>query len=281
MIELFFISLALAGTFIASYIDIKTKEIPNILTFSMIFVGLILFFAKYYREWLFFIPLAASYFFIWILWRLGLWGGGDAKLVMGIISLISPFYGIDFIPVFFIVIGAVATIHYCIFGLVNEMREGKAIKFVTVIASMFVISFITYFVASLFLRSFAILLAVIAFFIAGDISSSFLPCKKIVPLSEKIIGEPLAEIIYIKNGKVIRKEKNASMIMNLIKRQKMEGRILAKPNYYGLTIEEIDKLKNYCDKIVVFTTYPMAPIIFVALLLTLLFGKHVTFFINI
>jgi len=281
MIELLFISLALAGTFVASYIDIKTKEIPNSLTFSMIFIGLMIFFTKYYREWLFFIPLAASYFFIWILWRLGLWGGGDAKLVMGIISLISPFYGIDFIPAFFIIIGVVAAIHYFVFGLVNEMREGKIIKFAAINASIFVISFAVYFVASLFLHSFAILLGVVTFFIVGDISSSFLPCKKIATLSGKLVGEPLAETIYIKNGKVIRKEKNASMIMNLVKRQKIEGKIIAKPNYYGLTMEEIDKLKNYCDEIIVFTTYPMAPIIFVALLLTLLFGKHMTFFINI
>jgi len=91
-------------------------------------------------------------------------------------------------------------------------------------------------------------------------------------LSEKLIGEPLAETVYLKNGKVMRKEREVSFIMAAIKRNKIDGEIIVKPSYIGLTKEEIEKLRKYCNEIAVFVTYPMAPIIFLALLVSLAIG---------
>ncbi|MCD6481074.1 MAG: prepilin peptidase, partial [Thermoplasmata archaeon] len=65
------LSIALAGSIIASYTDIKTKEIPNLLTLSMIFLGLLFFTFSFYGNWIFFIPLLASYIIIWLIWRAG------------------------------------------------------------------------------------------------------------------------------------------------------------------------------------------------------------------
>ncbi len=42
---------------------------------------------------------AVSYVFVYCIWRLGLWGGGDAKLVLALFVLASPAYP----PLLFIV----------------------------------------------------------------------------------------------------------------------------------------------------------------------------------
>ena len=261
---------ALTASFIASYFDIKTREIAKLITLPMIFIGLVVFFAKYYGEWYFFIPLAISYFFIWLLWRLGIIGGGDTKLIMGIIALVSPFYGIFFIPLFFVILGFISFIHYFIFGLINEIEDGNAKMFAAIISLIIVITVATYFIANFFSPTIAKFAALLTFIIAADIASSFLPCKKKAMLSEDLIGEPLAETIYLQNGKVMKKEENASFIISAIRRKEIEGEIIAKPSYSGLTKKEIEILRKYCNEILIFITYPMAPIIFLALLISIL-----------
>ncbi len=266
------IIIALAGSIIASYFDLKTKTIPNFLNFSMIFAGLIFFSLKILIEerWFFLIPIAFSYFFIWILWRTGIWGGGDAKLVTGIILLGVSFSGIFFISYFFISIALVSLIHYFFFGMIEAIRK-KSAKFFIAILFIFISSSTTYFAMKIIRPSLSILAGVITFFVCGDIASSFLPCKRNVKLSEEILGEYLAETIGLRNNELIRIEKEQSLILRILKqkREKMDE-IIAKPSYLGISEEELNSLKEYCNEVRIFITYPMAPLIFSALLLTIL-----------
>lgn len=264
--------IALTGSIIASYFDLRTKTIPNFLTFSMIFAGLIFFSLKILieKKWFFLIPTAFSYFFIWILWRAGIWGGGDAKLVTGIILLGVSFSGIFFISYFFISIALVSLVHYFIFGMVEAFRR-KSAKFFTAILFIFISSSSTYLVMKIIKPSLSILVGIITFFICGDIASSFLPCKKNVKLSEEIIGEYLAETIGLRDNELVRIEKEQSLILRILKQKRREmDEIIAKPNYFGISEEEINSLRKYCNEIKIFITYPMAPLIFFALLLTVL-----------
>ncbi|HEC75723.1 MAG TPA: hypothetical protein ENI33_00485 [Thermoplasmatales archaeon] len=238
----------------------------------MIFAGLIFFSLKILieKKWFFLIPTAFSYFFIWILWRAGIWGGGDAKLVTGIILLGVSFSGIFFISYFFISIALVSLVHYFIFGMVEAFRR-KSAKFFTAILFIFISSSSTYLVMKIIKPSLSILVGIITFFICGDIASSFLPCKKNVKLSEEIIGEYLAETIGLRDNELVRIEKEQSLILRILKQKRREmDEIIAKPNYFGISEEEINSLRKYCNEIKIFITYPMAPLIFFALLLTVL-----------
>jgi len=277
------ILVAIGGSIIACYTDIKTKEIPNSLTLSMIFIGLLLFSLSFHKEWIFFIPLISSYILIWLIWRAGMWGGGDAKLIMGLLALLSPYYGIEFIPVFFVMIALSSFLHYFIFGLIETIREKKGKNFVMMMSMVTFLPLLSYFLLKSISKSIAIVAALAILFITGDIVSSFLPSKKRVKISEKVVGEIMAETIYVKNGRILRVEKEPSLIMRVIKRNKIRGRgidILLKPKYTGISREEIGILKKCCDDILIFISYPMAPVILAALILTLVFGKEIFHLIN-
>lgn len=78
----------------AAVVDHRTMRIPNVLTFPFILLGLAL---LPLRCAMAAIPLAGitcavSYAFVYSLWKCGLWGGGDAKLVLALFILITPAY---------------------------------------------------------------------------------------------------------------------------------------------------------------------------------------------
>ena len=86
------IAMAITGVTIASALDIKIRKIPNWLTFSMIFSGLIL---NSYDGGIngfeqSFLGLAAGIFFLFIPFSLGGVGAGDVKLLGALGSLLGP-----------------------------------------------------------------------------------------------------------------------------------------------------------------------------------------------
>lgn len=95
MFETIAIIVVLITLLIASYIDIKIKEVPDWLSYSLMFfaVGLRLIF--YVNTTLSFYLLEGLYGFIflfiiaYIMYYTGQWGGGDSKLLMGIGALIG------------------------------------------------------------------------------------------------------------------------------------------------------------------------------------------------
>lgn len=264
--------LALAGAAAASYQDVKTKEISNALTLPLIAVGLLFYAMRTYEEKnaVLVIPLAATYTIIWMLWRAGMWGGGDAKLVMGICALVPPYHGMMFIPLFFIMMAAVAMVHYVVFGLMEEMRRGRARQFVLALALMAAASSIAYLVADMVFPPLSPVALLAAFFVSADLMSSHLSCIKTVPVSEELLGEPLAETIGLRNGRVIRREREMSLIRRMLKRRNEHmDEVLVAPSHLGLSKEDVTLLKKCCGEVKVMVTYPMAPLILVALALSL------------
>ena len=270
MMQIISFSVAIAGSIIASYTDVKSKTIPNTLTFPMIGLGLFFSSFKIYfgKNLLLLAILIISYFIVYIIWRAGLWGGGDAKLVLAIMLLISPFSNM-FVSYFFISIALVLLIHFFIFGLMEEIRRKEVIKFSIMVLCMLSSALFAYFISLHFFPSASIFAMLFASFIVGDIASSFLPCKKTVPLSDSIVGEPLAETIGMKNGKIVRIEKEPSIILGMLKRKEKVGEVIVSPHYLGLSKEDIEKLKKYCKEVKIFITYPMAPLILVSLLISI------------
>lgn len=263
---------ALAGSAVASYQDIKTREISNVLTLSLIATGLLFYGMRVWEEGnaILWVPLAATFAIIWLMWRAGMWGGGDAKLVMGICALASSFHGVFFIPLFFIMIAAVALVHYFIFGLIEEMKRGKGKRFVLAVALIAGVSSVSYLITDMLFPPLSLFVSLTAFFISADIMSSRLPCKKRVPVSEQLVGEPLAETIGLRDNRVVRIEREMSLIKRLLKREREDmDEVLVAPSHLGISDRDVAMLKKCCREVTVVVTYPMAPLIFVALTLTL------------
>jgi len=270
MIDEFIIFLAISIAFVAAIMDVKTKEIPNWLTFPAIFIGIILFTLKNYRAWYLFIPLVISFFFIWLLWRSSAFGGGDAKLLMALVALSATVYDITFIPHFLVMLAIVSLAHYFIFGGINAFEQGKGMKFVILLLFSVAVAVAAYVFLSFYYPALAPYIAAIVFAISADISSSFLPCRRREKVSEKLAGEMLAETIYVKNGVVHRKKMEISSIMRILKREKIEGKIIAKPSYMGLSKEEIKEIEKYCNDVLIFISHPFAPVILLSFLLAIL-----------
>jgi archaeal preflagellin peptidase FlaK len=99
MIIIFFYTaliVSVIGLIIATYTDIKERIVPNRLNYGLALVGLIIFGAQAYFEsnplpFLYSLfGMFFGFFFGWILWKLGVFAGGDIKLFMGLGAL-NPF----------------------------------------------------------------------------------------------------------------------------------------------------------------------------------------------
>jgi len=263
------VAIAIMGTFVASYFDLKTREIPNWLTLGMIVTGLTLSSIQivYGLPWILIIlPIALSFPLIWLMWRMGLFGGGDAKLIMGIISLVPLFPdGTSFIPTFFLMIAVSSFMQLFISGMIEMLRMKDKKAFIFLLP--FGIAFATY------LISYSPLLSILFLAIAADLISPFMPYRKKAKVSNEIEGEMLAETIGIKDGKIMRFEEKPSFLMKIFWGKERMDEIIAAPSHTGISADDIKKLKDLCEEVYIFSSRPLAPAIFAALLIALLTGN--------
>ncbi|MFC1800905.1 prepilin peptidase [Nanoarchaeota archaeon] len=87
--------IALIGLVAGSYSDLKTREVPDWLSYGMIFTGLglrLVFSLKEFNWSIFFEGLIGFLVFVviaYMMYYMGQWGGGDSKLLMGLGALIG------------------------------------------------------------------------------------------------------------------------------------------------------------------------------------------------
>ncbi|WP_455645845.1 prepilin peptidase [Methanosphaera sp.] len=86
---------------IATYTDVKWSIIPNKLTLTTILIGLILVSTYYFLinsfNLFYYISVIVTFIISYILWYLGVWAGGDVKLLTAISTLFIPEF-LDIIP---------------------------------------------------------------------------------------------------------------------------------------------------------------------------------------
>ncbi len=99
MVYLFIVTaIILVGLIAATFTDIKTREVPDWLSYGLIAIGLglnLLFSLIYKNYWFFINSLAGFGLFLMLallMFYAGQWGGGDSKVLMGLGALI----GFDF-----------------------------------------------------------------------------------------------------------------------------------------------------------------------------------------
>lgn len=269
--------MAIAGTACAAYRDLKTREIPNPLTLGMMAAGLVLSALHVYAGHLWFmvaVPVAMAWILSWALWRAGLFGGGDAKLLMGISALLPLFPdGTAFIPSFFLVLALVSFVHFFLVGTALLARQGQVLHLVGFILAPLTVGASVYLLARRWLP-FPAFAALLAGAVTADLLTPYVPHTKKVRVSENLVGARLAECIGVRNGQVVRDPVSPSLFRTLLSRSPPEyDRVLARPDHRGVTPETIQVLTGRVEYVDIFPGYPLAPLILVSLLITLAVGN--------
>jgi Flp pilus assembly protein protease CpaA len=86
---------AMAALVVASYTDLKTREVPDWISYGLMFsgLGLRLLFSVSNFDWLIFLEGVAGFLLFvgvgYLMYYTGQWGGGDSKLLMGLGAIIG------------------------------------------------------------------------------------------------------------------------------------------------------------------------------------------------
>lgn len=271
-------AIAVAGSIAAAAIDVRTREIPNALTLGMMAAGVALSAARILTcdPWLLIVPPAAfAVALSWLLWRAGLFGGGDAKLMMAIVLLL-PLYpdGASFIPTFFVMLGVAAFIHFYLFGLVAVLRR-RRMPLAVVFAVVPVAAAAAAFFIARPLLPWPHLVALLTLAVAADLVSPPLPYRRRVAVDEELEGMLLAETIGLRDDELVRVPTPASLLRRALQQSREMDEVIARPHHLGMQPGEIDRLRGLIDEVAVFPAFPFAPLILAALVMSLAFGNMV------
>lgn len=266
--------IAFLGLLYGSYTDIKTREVPDWVSYSLIISGLGLraLYSAINLDWAFLISglIGFGIFFAlaWILFYTGQWGGGDAKVLMGLGALIgfelTPF---TFLISFFInllLVGALYGIIWSIYlaiknknkfskefrKLSNKIKRIKMIMFVLV----FLIIILSFFASDLSTRILSLILAILIYlgyyayvFMKTVENSSMYKMYDIKRLTE---GDWIVKVI------------------------KHKGKYICGPKDLGITKEQIKLLKKYKIKqVLVKEGIPFIPPKLIAFIVTYFWGN--------
>ncbi len=304
MIDILIFVLGLMVLIIAAIIDIKTKEVPDYLNFSIMasILGIYLIYSITYLEWNYFlIPLAWFAVFIilgYAMYYTGQWGGGDSKtlMVMGLLFSFYPDFLRDYfnpvlewpLPVIFLInLLIIGAIYGLIFSLVIAVRNRKDFyrelcrisankKFKTIrnITFGFVLIFlISSFLSNNLLIRFGLLgtafIVLIGFVLIVFAKIVEMSCMiKTIPVGKLTEGDWIVEDIL---GNRKNKEKSE---MHKKDKDKYEKIRIAGPKDLGISKEQIKLLSKYKIKEVkVKYGIPFVPSFLLAAIFTWVFGN--------
>lgn len=131
--ETIIFAIVLAALLIGTYTDFKTREVPDWLNYSLIFIGLGLrsIFSLVYWDWHYIVEgllgLGAFFLIALAMFYAGQWGGGDSKMVMGLGSLIGIRFSLDtFLLGFIINIVIFGALFGIVFSVFLALRQWKS-----------------------------------------------------------------------------------------------------------------------------------------------------------
>ena len=281
IIDIILISLGLAGTLVASVSDIKTREVPDWLNYSLIFSGfsLRLIYSIYSFRWSYFLYSLLGFGLMFIvgsiLYYSKQWGGGDTKLFMalGVLFSTNPSLintKIPFLILMMVNILIFGALYGVIYGIVIALRNKKSfikefktlnkdkvfnkLKLYLIILAIpiFIINFllvddVTTKIIIAFLTIPAILYPYLIIFVKAVVKSGM---YKKVPVCKLTEGDWVEQDVRIK------------------------GRLVYKQKKLGIEKKDIEKLIKYKIKsVLVKEGIPFVPPIFIGLLFSLIIGR--------
>jgi prepilin peptidase CpaA len=245
------IAISTIAALVAAIVDYRTSRIPNALTLPAIAAGLMLMIVRcalgYSPLWAL-ATCVISYAIAYGLWKGGLWGGGDAKLVIAMLLLISPVYApFVFMAAFLACLALALFLRHYVLGALSSNPGLAAYALLPLLLSLLVLA------ASWGLsHAVAIFLAVAAFAIAADLVSDAFPYTERVGVGYAA-GRRLAEEIHVTDGGVRRAILPASLIRGSFR---AKGAVLGR--------EDVRILRRYVSYVDVYVQRPMGPSLLVA-----------------
>ncbi len=263
--------LSLTVLLIASYTDLRKREVPDWISYGFVFaaLGIRLLYSIYNKQADFFIfglmGFLAMFLLASLLYYAKQWGGGDAKILMGLGAVfglnISDHLSYLVFGIFFALLIFIGSIYGIIFSiylaLKNKFKFEKAFKshlngfkslvwFAGIFFAVGILSLIKYSELTflLFAVSTTFFVGIFSFILVKSVEDSCLFQK--VKASQLSEGDWVAETIRL-NGKIIIKKDNL-----------------------GITNEQINKLKHYKKLILIKNGMPFIPAFLLAYLAILL-----------
>lgn len=276
------VSISLAGLVIATFTDLKTREVPDLLSYGLIAMGLclnLLFSFVYWNYWFFVNSLTGFLLFLviaLIMFYSGQWGGGDSKVLMGLGALIGldiRFTKFPFILNFLINILLIGAIYGLIWSFILAFRNWKKFysKFKRELHNVKVVRLRIYLVILVFL------LIVLIFFNMGNIFSFlFLSLLLIILLTFYLwIFVKAVEKTCMIRAVTPDKLTEGDWI---VKRVEYRGKYICGPRDLGIEKKQIRELlklyeQNKIKKILIKEGIPFVPSFLVAYIISLIFGN--------
>ncbi len=311
MIWELFILITLVWLLFASISDLRTREVPNWLNFSMIAIGLggRLIYSIISSNYSIFIYgiLGFGIFLIIanILYYAKQWGGGDAKLLMGMgalygnyqgVSFLNPVLDLPFLLILIINIFIAGTFYGLIYSLylalknrnefVKQLRKESLKEFLFGVSAgvmIIITGFIFYDLIGIIIIIFGtiLLLFSIVYLFLKVVEKSCMYKK--INISELSEGDWIAEDIKVKNKLVYRsmekykwpnflKYKKHYSIYNRLKYMLKKEK--TKYSNLGVSKEDVKRLKNYKVKYVVIKDgIPFVPSFLFGFVATIIYGN--------
>ncbi|MBI5065441.1 prepilin peptidase [Candidatus Woesearchaeota archaeon] len=262
---------------LASYFDLKTREIPDWLNYGVIIFAIVyrLGWSLFSGDWSFLfsglLGFGAAFLLACLLFYTAQWGGGDAKSLMGIGAILGLEISLNSQLIAFLVnlifIGALYSIIAVIFiafnnwNKVSDFFKKELMK--NVLANIFlstliiIVLFFTKF--NLEIKTFFLVLIpslwFFYFFVLLTRSVEKTCMKKFVAPSMLTEGDWVVEEI------------------------KYKGKTIASPRGLGLTLEQINKLKKLNKKVWIKYGIPFLPSFLISFLVTVTVGNLLVYFL--
>ncbi len=270
-------SITFLALLIASYTDLKTREVPDWLSYSLIFtgIGLRLIFSVYYNNYSYIIEgIAGLVLFVaiaFLMFYAGQWGGGDSKMLMALGALfgISLDYN-SFSISFFINLLLVGAVYGLLYSLYQVLNNWKAFK--KELSKFNFKKHVHYFIILV------LALSIIIYFSINDIYLKFIFISWIFFILFTII---LWQFVKIVEKACMLKLVNPNILTEgdwIAKEVKYKGNVIAGPKDLGLSKKQIKLLANLynkkkIDKVVLKIGIPFIPSFLIAFIITLIFGN--------
>jgi len=283
IIDIILIITGFIGLIIASIADIKTREVPDWLSYSLIAIGLILrlLHTLTYKDWPYLIQGLIGFLIFFIIanfmYYTKQWGGGDSKLLMGLgilfatypkilLNYFQPTLTFPFLLILWINILLVGSFYGLIYAIILTIKNRKnfLIKFkkllkrkktINIIKITLIIS-VLFFISTFLIKDRIIDLIVLAI-------AFLVLCFPLIWISTKSIEE-VCMYHYIQPKNLTEGDWIADK--DLIKKFKI-------PNL-GIEKKQINLLiKSKIKKVLVKEGIPFVPSLLIALIISLIFGN--------
>jgi len=277
MINIILITITIIVLIIATITDIKTHEIPDYLTYSLIFTGLAIktiysLISNNFNYLLYgTIGLTSMYLIGSLLYYTKQIGGGDVKLLTGLgLTLTNPLSTqLPFLLILFLNIAIIGTIYSITIGTILAIKNWK--PFIHQLKNLFKVKLFKKLELILFVTSLILPLSIfftqenklkILFLLIFILINLYIPFWLIAKAIELTCMHKYILTKHLREGDWL--------IKPVIKNRK----ILIKPKTTGLTKEDINLLiKNKIKKVLIKKGIPFVPAITLATILTLIYPK--------